>query len=130
MIKRRKALKIFLAAVTTALVPAGAIATTLKGIGSSTTTSLRGQLTSLSGSNFRLTTAEGIAKNAVLIAIDDGPRSSGLEQFSAVFEGANLEEGLHEVYHVQTGSSLISFVSSGEPGAEMIRQRAHFSTFA
>ena len=131
MLKRRKALKILVAGMTTAMVPAGVVATTLSGVErTGMRHSLRTQLTQLIGSNFRLTDTYGTAKKAVLVAVEEGPRSAGLEQFSAVFEGDELEEGLHEVYHCQTGNSLISFVPSGESETGQVRQRAHFSIFA
>lgn len=131
MFERRKVLKVFVAGVTTAMVPAGIMAATIrKNENGGTSESLRDQLTPLIGSGFRLTDSNGIAKRARLIAIDDGPRCAGLEQFSIVFEGADLTEGLHEVYHRQTGSSLIGLMPSDEPRAGMTRQRAHFSTFA
>ena len=131
MFERRKVLKVFVAGVTTAMVPAGIMAATLNQTESSgTSQSLRDQLTPLIGSRFRLTDSNGIAKRARLVAIDDGPRCAGLEQFSIVFEGADLTDGLHEVYHRQTGSSLIGLMPSDEAGAGMTRQRAHFSNFA
>jgi hypothetical protein len=112
------------------MVPAGILAATTKRIDNSFTgNSLRDQIAPLIGSDFRLTDSNGIARKARLIAVEDGPCCAGLEQFSIVFEGADLTEGLHEVYHCQTGSSLISLMPSGEPGAGAIRQRAHFANF-
>ena len=61
--------------------------------------------------------------------MDDGPQCPGLEQFSIVFEGNDLTEGLYRVYHRQTGSLLISLMPSGEPGSRKNRKRVFFSTF-
>lgn len=131
MFERRKVLKVLVAGMTTTMVPAGIMAAALRPIESSgASQSLREQLTPLIGSSFQLTDSDGIARRARLVAIDDGPHCASLEQFSIVFEGADLTDGLHEVYHNQTGSSLISLVPSGEPGAGTTRQRAHFSVFA
>jgi hypothetical protein len=130
MLERRQVLKIIIAGTTTSLVPAGILAATLRETESSGTgSSLRGQLETLVGSRFRLTGSDGVVRTARLIAVDDGPVCPGLEQFSILFEGTDLAEGLHEVYHWQTGSELISLVPSGEPGSGMTRQRAHFSRF-
>ena len=131
MLERRQVLKIIIAGTTTSLVPAGILAATLRKTESSGTgNSLRDQLEALVGSSFRLTGPDGVVRKARLIAVDDGPDCPGLEQFSILFEGTDLAEGLHEVYHWQTGSELISLVSSGEPGSAVTRQRAHFSRLA
>lgn len=128
MLERRQVLKIFVAGATTSLVPAGIFAATLEATESSgTSNSLREQLEVLVGSRFRLTGSDGVVRIARLVAVDDGPDCPGLEQFSILFEGADLVEGLHEVYHWQTGRELISLVPSGKPGAGITRQRAHFS---
>lgn len=130
MLERRQVLKIFVAGATTSLIPAGIFAATPEETGSSgTSISLREQLEALVGGSFRLTGSDGVVRTARLIAVDDGPDCPGLEQFSILFEGTDLAEGLHEIYHWQTGRELISLVPSGESGPGMTRQRAHFSRF-
>lgn len=126
MLGRRKFLGTLTAGVVTTLVTPGIIKAAAITDGHA---SLRDQFVRLVGSNFRLVDATGTTTIARLAALDDGPESPGLEQFSIVFEGADLTDGLYRVYHRRTGGLRISFMPSGEPGPDLNRQRAHFSSF-
>lgn len=130
MLERRRILKIMVAGATTAMVPGGI---TVAASGNTnlgdTRRSFRDQLASLVGSNFELTGANGVTRMAELVSIEDGPHCPGLEQYSILFEGESLEDGLHEIRHSNTGSMLISLVPSDRPGAGLVRQRAHFTRF-
>lgn len=130
MLERRRILKIIVAGATTVMVP-GSITMAASGPveRAGTRGSLRDQLATLVGSNFQLTDADGVTRKAQLISIEDGPACPGLEQFSMLFEGEGLTEGLHEIHHTRTGSALISLVPSDQPETGLVRQRAHFSHF-
>ena len=86
--------------------------------------------TRLLGSEFHFTDVSGGALKARLVACDDGPQHAGLTQFSVVFEGATLEEGLYELRHPETGPMMIGCVSSDGAIAGMSRQRVYFSSFS
>jgi hypothetical protein len=121
MLQRRAVLAAFGSAMAAAMAPFGVLA--------GTNLSRRNQLSELMGCSFHIADPSGEKTTARLVALDDGPRCPGLEQFSVVFEGADLCEGLHEVYHHDTGRFLISLMPSGESGSRQIRKRAFFSTF-
>lgn len=130
MLERRNFLTALTATMATAMLPAGIMAATPGQPGNNgINNSLRGQLAQLVGSNLRLVDAAGIAQSARLVAVDDGPDHPGLEQFSIVFEGSGLTDGLYKVYHPSTGTLRIGLMSSGEAGSTPGRQRAHFSNF-
>jgi len=79
--------------------------------------------------DFRLFDADGVGQKARLVAVDDGPQYPGLEQFSVVFEGSDLSEGLYQIRSWRTGRMYVGLQSSGEPGSAINRQRAVFSNF-
>jgi hypothetical protein len=128
MLKRRNFITTLSATVLAATLPTGATAViqTHEGKGSSLGNRFRG----LVDTDFRLFDSAGVARKARLIAVDDGPKCPGLEQFSIVFEGDELGEGLYQIRSWRTGRILINLQTSGEPGTAGNRQRACFSNFA
>ncbi len=130
MLERRNFLTALSAAMATAMLPAGLIAATTGEAGrSGNSNSLREKFAPLVGNKLRLVDADGVARYARLVALDDGYRCPGLEQFSIVFEGSGLTDGLYKVYHPSTGTLRIGLMSSGEAESPVGRQRAHFSNF-
>ena len=127
MLERRNFLTALSATILTAGLPAGIAAATQRQRGRSG--SLRAQFARLVGSNFRLLNSTGVAQQARLVAVDDGPRCPGLEQFSIVFEGSDLAEGLYQVRSWRTGKMLVSLQPSGEPGTARNRQRRNGGRF-
>jgi hypothetical protein len=127
MLERRKFLTALSATMLTAAIPSGTLAATISQ--TRQCCSLRKQFAQLVGSDFRLLNSAGVAQKARLVAVENGPDCPGLEQFSIVFEGSGLTDGLYKVYHPGTGTLQIGLMSSGEPGSEVDRQRAHFSNF-
>jgi len=122
MLARRQFLGTLSAGMATTLVPAGVLS-------AAGLLSLRDQFAGLVEDNFHFLDSAGVVKKARLVALDDGPDCPRLEQFSIVFEGSDLTEGIYQVYHPQTGSLQIGLMPSGEPGSELDRQRAYFSNF-
>ncbi len=127
MLERRNFLTALSATILAAALPAGIAAATQRQRGKSG--SLRTQFAQLVGSNLRLLNSAGVAQEARLVAIDDGPLCPGLEQFSIVFEGGDLAEGLYQIRSWRTERMLISLQCSGETGTHRNRQRACFSNF-
>jgi len=121
MLQRRAVLAALGGAMAATIVPFGAHA------GPNLTT--HQQFSELLGARFRLTDAEGNSWAARLIAVDDGPRCPGLDQYSIVFEGSELSEGVYEVYHREAGKLKVGFTSSGSPEAGPLRLQACFSNF-
>jgi hypothetical protein len=130
MLERRNFLTALSATMVTAMLPAGVLAATPgKADWFGRTSSLRDRFAPLIGNDFRLVDEAGVRHRARLVALDDDLCSPELEQFSIVFEGSGLTDGLYEVYHPSTGTLRIGLMSSGEPGSPVGRQRAHFSNF-
>jgi hypothetical protein len=96
----------------------------------STNLSCREQLSQMLGRNFRLKSPAGDIVTAQLIEVDDGPDCPGLEQFSIVFDGDDLDDGLYNTYHPEMDGMTISLMPSEVPGSGHIRKRAYFSVFA
>ena len=119
---RRRFLGTLTAGMATTLVPAGVIS-------AAGFASLRDRFAGLVDKNFHLVDSAGTLKKARLVAMDDGPECPDLEQFSIVFEGSGLTDGLYKAYHPSTGTLRIALMSSGDAGATLGRQRAHFSSF-
>jgi hypothetical protein len=82
------------------------------------------------GGRFKFKGSGGEVTTARLVAVDDGPRCRGLEQFSVAFEGEGVTEGLFEMDHPELGRSQIALFRCGPPGAGRNRCRAYFSKFA
>lgn len=122
MLGRRKFLGTLTAGMATTLVPVGVLS-------AAGLASLRDQFAALGDNNFQLMDSAGVVRNARLVAMDDGPYCPELEQFSIVFEGSGLTDGLYKAYHPSTGTLHIALMSSGDAGATLGRQRAHFSSF-
>jgi hypothetical protein len=122
MLQRRAVLAALGGAMATAIVPANVLA--------SAAATQREQLSGLLGSDFRIIDSSGVVRTARLIAVDNGPRCRGLEQFSIVLEGDALTDGLYEVYHHDTGSLPVTLMASGEPGSGQTLKRAYFCAFS
>lgn len=122
MLGRRKFLGTLTAGMAASTLPAGVI------IAAGLPT-LREQFADLVDSNFDLIDSTGTVRRARLIQLDDGPEEPGLEQFSIVFEGDGLSEGLHKAYHPRIGTMRIGLMASGERGPGPDKQRAYFSNF-
>jgi hypothetical protein len=127
MLKRRNFLTTLSATVLAATLPIGATAAIQTYAGKASP--LRKRFRGLIDTDFRLFDAAGVARKARLVAVDDGPKCPGLEQFSIVFEGDELGEGLYQIRSWRTGRILINLQTSGEPGTARNRQRACFSNF-
>lgn len=89
----------------------------------------RQQLAEIIGDTVRLTDPDGNVVHARLVALDGGPRCPGLEQFSVVFEGDDLGDGVYEAYHRDTGVVTVSLMRSDTPAHRRTRKRAYFSIF-
>jgi hypothetical protein len=63
------------------------------------------------------------AAHATLIAVDDGPECTGIEQFSAVFRGAALPTGLCRLSHADGAQFVLHLHGSLHSNL----RRAHFS---
>lgn len=81
------------------------------------------------GATLRLVDPNGEVVHARLIGLDDGPRHPGLEQFSIVFEGDNLKEGLYEFSHPNLGRQSVTLIPSDSRFSQRSRGRAFFSLF-
>jgi len=77
------------------------------------------------GSEFRLSAGSSFRTAvATLVAVDDGPASAGLEQFSVVFGGTtSMPTGLCWISHAD-GAQFLLHLNGPPDGA---RRRAHFS---
>jgi len=118
MLKRRLFLSAMAAGATSAMMPAAVLAATPE-------KSLAQQFAALVGSDFQFKDTVGTHSRARLVAFDEGPSSPGLEQFSVVFNGEGLAEGLYDIHHPGTGK-LTVFCMPSTDGA----QRAYFSYFS
>lgn len=122
MLERRAFLAALGSAVVVSAVPISVLA--------STNLSCREQLSQMLGRNFRLKSPAGDIVTAQLVEVDDGPDCPGLEQFSIVFEGDDLDDSLYDTYHPEMDGLAISLMPSEVPGSGRIRKRAYFSVFA
>ncbi len=61
----------------------------------------------LVGSRLNLANEAGNSSAAELVAFDEGPSSSTLEQFSFVLDCAETDAGLYKLRHRDTGSMLV-----------------------
>ena len=121
MLKRRAVLGALGSVMAASFMPVNVLA--------GTKLSQRDQYLRLIGSRVRFRDAEGSVTMARLVALNDGPRCPGLEQFSVVFEGEHLGEGVYETFHPEMGNSRLAFTASGRPGPGRNRFRAYFSNF-
>jgi hypothetical protein len=119
MLGRRKFLGTLTAGMAASMVPAGAL--TAAGLAT-----LREQFAAQVHQDFALTDAAGVTVSARLVKLDDGPEHSGIDQFSIVFEGHELTEGVYQVHHATIGKVEVGLIDSHGAG----RQRAYFSTFS
>ena len=110
----------------------GAIAATIVPFKSHAGTNLsaRQRYAELLGARFRFTDGHGNRCSARLVAVDSGPNHSGLEQFSMVFEGDDLTDGLYELRRPEAGRVLVALMPSGTAGSGPIRKRVYISNFA
>jgi len=122
MLGRRKFIGTLTAGIAASILPAGVL-------NAAGLVTLREQFADLVDSNFDLIDSSGTLRRARLTQLDDGPEASGLEQFSIVFEGNDLSEGLHKACHPRIGTLRIGLMASGERGPGPDRQRAYFSNF-
>ena len=122
MLQRRAVLAALGGAMASSLVPFGAHA------GPKLTTCQR--YAELIGSRFRFIDDDGNRCSARLVVVDNGPNESGLEQFSMVFEGDKLTDGLHKIRSLDTGELLVATMPSGMPGSGPVRKRVYISIFA
>jgi len=130
MLERRNFLTALTAAMATTLVPGGIVAATLtqREI-CAMQPSTQDLLARLIGNTFHLTDSNGEPTQARLVAVDEGPQCEGLEQFSIVFEGTDLCDGIYKVYHRDTGSVPISLMPSVARTPATVRKRAYFTLF-
>jgi len=127
-LQRRAILAVLTTSLAAALAPGSVIASALSaGNRTSSSMSLREQLQALLGQNFNFEDETGVTSDGRLVFVEDGPRCRGLEQFSVVFEGKRLSEGINDVFHPDLGSMSISLISSECSHAGRTRKRAHFS---
>lgn len=119
MLQRRAVLAALMSATAAALAPVSAFARSHR--------TCRQKFAELVGANVRLSNLDGEAVKATLVCLDDGPHHPGLEQFSVVFEGVNLEEGLYEVSHANLGRLPVTLIPSDSRFSRHARGRAFFS---
>jgi len=122
MLQRRAVLAAISSVLATAVVPINVMA--------SDSRTSRERLAGLLGKTFGLADENGKVIQAQLVALDDGPRCSGLEQFSIVIEGDGLVDGIHELHHRDVGRLRISLVDSETIAMGRTRKRSFFCTFA
>jgi hypothetical protein len=127
MLQRRAILAALTTSLAAIIAPTGAIAAESW---TASSTSLREQLQRLLGREFQLDTETGATCRARLIAVDEGPECRELEQFSIVFDGVGLSDGIHDAFHPDIGKIPISLFSSVCEDSNRVRKRAYFSMFS
>ena len=125
MLKRRLFLSALAAGATSSILPTTVFSAVL-----SSDEPLSEKFSALVGSEFHFTSAIGEKSRAQLVAFDNGPDSPGLEQFSVVFEGDGLAEGLHDIHHPGTGKLAVFCMPSTGGAFGNSRQRVYFSNFS
>jgi len=125
MLKRRFFLSAIAAGATSTILPTTVFSAFLTDDGP-----LSQKFSDLVGSEFCFTNTVGDISSARLIAFDKGPDSPGLEQFSVVFEGDGLAEGLHDIHHPGTGKLAVFCMPSTGGATGGSRQRVYFSNFS
>ena len=119
MLKRRLFLSAIAAGATSAMLPVAVLGATRNSI------PLSQKFAALVGSDFQFSDGVGAKSRARLVAFDAGPDCPGLEQFSVVFEGGSLAEGLYDIHHPGTGKLTVFCMPAADGG-----QRAYFSYFS
>ena len=125
MLKRRLFLTALAASATSSILPTTAFSAVFSNDGS-----LAGKFAALVGSDFQFTNDAGDKSRARLVAFDKGPDNPKLEQFSVVFEGDGLAEGLHDVHHFGAGTHTVFCMPSTGGASGKSRQRVYFSNFS
>jgi hypothetical protein len=125
MLKRRLFLSALAAGATSSILPTTAFSAVLADNGL-----LAEKFSTLVGSEFHFRNTVGDKSCARLVAFDNGPDSPGLEQFSVVFEGDGLAEGLHDIHHLGTGKLTVFCMPSTSAALGNSRQRVYFSNFS
>ena len=82
------------------------------------------------GRRVRLTCEDGHVQTARVTALDEGPCCPGLEQFSVVFDGDDIADGLYELDDPRGGRLTITLFASGPEGRERTRARTYVSRLA
>ncbi len=123
MLKRRLFLSALAAGATSSMIPTTVFSAVDDG-------PLSEKFSDLVGSEFHFRNAVGDKSRAKLVAFDQGPDSPGLEQFSVVFEGDGLAEGLHDIHHLGTGKLTVFCMPSTGGALGSCRQRVYFSNFS
>ena len=125
MLKRRLFLSALAAGATSSILPTTVFSAVL-----TNDDPLSEKFSALVGSEFHFRNAIGDKSRAKLVAFDKGPDSPGLEQFSVVFEGDGLAEGLHDIHHLGTGKLTVFCMPSTGGALGCSRQRVYFSNFS
>ena len=129
MLERRTFLTVLSAGLVTAATPGTLLAACQNLLVAGPSVPRRDDFKRLLGGRFQLFDAEGLTTNATMLAFDDGPRCSGLEQFSFVLDTAELDEGIYEIRHPDTGSMSVNLMRSDHPGTAGQCHRVYVSRF-
>ena len=129
MLERRTFLTVLTAGLATAATPGTLLAACHDFLARGPAAPRRDDFRQLVGADFRLTAADGQRSVAKLVAFDDGPRCSRLEQFSFVLDTADVEEGIYEIDSPQTGPMSVSLMPSDHSSAAGQCHRVYVSRF-
>ena len=129
MLERRTFLTVLTAGLATAATPGTLLAACHDFLARGPSVPRRDDFKQLVGADFRLTAADGRRSAARLVAFDDGPRCSRLEQFSFVLDTEGLDEGIYEIDNPHTGSMAVNLMPSEHPSAAGQCHRVYVSRF-
>jgi hypothetical protein len=121
MLQRRAVLAALTSAMAAAMAPTSIFASNHQ--------TCRQRLAGIVGDTVRLSDQDGRILYARVLTIDDGPTHPGLDQFSIVFEGDDLVDGLYEAHHRDAGTVPVALIESEASAYGTTRKRAHFSIF-
>ena len=129
MLQRRTFLSVLTAGLATAATPGTLLAACHDFLARGPSVPRRDDFRQLVGADFRLTNADGHRSAAKLVAFDDGPTCSRLEQFSFVLDTPEHDEGIYEIEHPQTGAMSVCLMQSEHPSAAGQCHRVYVTRF-
>lgn len=129
MLERRTFLTVLSAGLVTAATPGTLLAACQEFLAAGPSVPRGDDFKQLVGARFKLFDAENLSTNATMVAFDDGPNCARLEQFSFVLDGAELEEGIYEISHPDTGKMSVNLMPSEHPSQTGQCHRVYVSRF-
>ena len=129
MLERRTFLTVLTAGLATAATPGTLLAACHDFLAIGPAVPRRNDFKQLVGADFRLTDGDGGRSVAKLVAFDDGPRCSRLEQFSFVLDTSVVDEGIYEIDNPHIGSMSVSLMRSEHPSAAGQCHRVYVTRF-